>query len=52
MAVSRVLFHCAPRRFLISQLVTGSTSLFCGSIASSARKANAVASTPPSDQRQ
>ena len=52
MAVSRVLLHCAPRRFLMSQFVTGSTSWFVGSIASNARNANAVASTPPSDQRQ
>ena len=52
MAVSRVLLHCAPRRPLSSQLVTGSMSLFCGSIVSNARSAKAVASTPPSDQRQ
>jgi len=50
-AVSRVLRHWAPRRFLISQFVTGSTSLLSGSIASSACSVNAVASSPPSDQR-
>jgi hypothetical protein len=50
MAVSRVLLHCAPRRFLTSQFITGSTSLFCGSMATSACSANDVVSTGPSDQ--
>ena len=47
MAVSRVLLHWAPRRFLISQLVTGSISSLPGSMVSRARKAKLVASDPP-----
>ena len=36
-AVSRVLLHCAPRRFLINQFVTGSIKSLSGAMASKAR---------------
>jgi len=46
-AVSRVLLHCAPLLFLISQLVTGSMSLFFGSIAKKARNEQTPQTYPP-----